>query len=68
MNMMDYLLVIKVFLSSYKNIVLIFSLIKTASFYYFCFSLYKINDCEYNTEDYKSSKISIRAIVKNPEY
>ena len=36
-------------------------------FYFFCFSIYKIVDCEYNTGDYKSSKISIGAVIKNPE-
>ena len=35
--------------------------------HYICFSIYKIVDSEYSTDDYKSRKISIGAIMKNPK-
>ena len=54
-------------MSRYKNIILIFSLIRTAFFNFFCFSICKIVDSEYGTDDYKPSKISIGTIIKNPE-
>ena len=56
-------------MSSYKNIVLSFSRTRTAFFqqYFFSFSIYKMVDSEYSTDDYKSSKISIGEIMKNPE-
>ena len=55
------------FLPSYKNIALIFSLFRTVFFHFFCFSIWKMVDREYSTDDYKSSKISIGATMKNPE-
>ena len=54
------------FSSSYKIIALIPCLIGTFLFYFFCFSIYKMFDSEYNTDNYISPKISIRAIMKNP--
>ena len=35
-------------------------------FYSFCFSLHKIVDSEYSPENYKTLKINIGAIIKNP--
>ena len=55
------------FLSSYKNFFVIFSLIRTIIVNSFCFSIYKIIDSEYSTDDYKSPKIIIGAIIINPE-
>ena len=54
-------------MSIYKNIVLIFSLNRTAFFSFFCFSIYKTVDGEYSTVDYWASKISIGETKKNPE-
>ena len=59
-------------MSNYENIVLIFSLIRTVFYLFiylflFCFSIYKIVDSEYSTDNYKSPKISIGAVMKNPE-
>ena len=48
------------------NIILIFGLNKTA-FFVFCFSRYKAVDIEYSLDNYESLKISIGAIMKNPE-
>ena len=36
-------------------------------FLLFCYSIYKMVTSEYSTEDYKSPKISNRAIIKIPE-
>ena len=36
-------------------------------FYFFWFSLYKVVDSKYSTGEYKSSKISIGAVMKNLE-
>ena len=36
-------------------------------FLLFCFSIYKMVYCEYSKDDNKSPKISIVAIIKNPE-
>ena len=47
---------------SYKNIVLIFVLIRTELFY-----IYKMVDSECSPGNYKSSKISIRSIIQKPE-
>ena len=55
------------FLAIYKNIAFIFSLLKTVFFTFFCFSIHKMLDSEYSTEDYKSPKISIGARMKNSE-
>ena len=54
-------------MSRYKNIALLFSLLKTAFFYFFYFSIYKVVDNEYSTDYYKSSKINIAAVIKNLE-
>ena len=55
----------QLFLPSYKSIVLIFNITRTAFFLlFFSFSLYKMVNSEYRTSDYKSSKISIGAIKK----
>ena len=48
------------FLSIYKNIVFSF-------FYFLCFSIYKIVDGEFSTEDYKSPKLIIGGMMKNSE-
>ena len=48
-------------------IVLIFSLVRAIFFYSFWFSLYKVVDSKYSTGEYKSSKISIVAVMKNLE-
>ena len=45
-----------------KNIALIFILFKAV----FCFAIYKMVDSEYITGKYKSSKISIGKVMKNP--
>ena len=71
------------FFSSYKNITLIFSLVRTTKYYYsflsehssfqdsfsffICFGIYKIVESEYITNNYQSLKISLGAIIKNPE-
>ena len=52
-------------MSSYKNLILF--LISTVFFTFFCFGIYKIVDSEYNTDVYKSQKISIQKIIKTPE-
>ena len=54
------------FLSIYKNIVLISNQLKTR-FLISSFSVYKMVDSEYSTDNNKSSKIGIRTIMKNPE-
>ena len=52
----------------YKQYFLIFSLLKTVSFFYFfCFSLYKLVESEYSMDIYKSVKISIQTVKRNPE-
>ena len=37
------------------------------SFLLFCFIIYKIVDSKYSTDDYKTARISIAAIMKNAE-
>ena len=76
MDMMDWISVIR---ANYKKIVsvpksqtyFIFSLNlqsnQGSSFYFFCFSLYKMVDNEYSTEGCKSPKIRIGAVMKNRE-
>ena len=54
------------FLSIYKNIVLISNQLKTR-FLISSFSVYKMVDSEYSTDNNKSSKISIRTTMKNPK-
>ena len=54
-------------MSSYKNVVFILSLIRSAVFTFFCISLYEMVDSEYDTDNYKYLKITIRAIIKNPK-
>ena len=54
-------------MSSYRNIILILSLARTTFFTFFCFSLRKMVDSEYSTDNYKSLKISTRILIKNPE-
>ena len=49
-------------MSNYKDIILILSLVRTAFVTFFCFSF-----SEYSRDDYKSSKITIEAMMKNPE-
>ena len=49
-------------MTSYENIVLILSFS-----YCVCFSIYKIVDGEYSTDDYNSSRITIGAIMKNSQ-
>ena len=49
------------------KIVLIFGLNWTAFFTFFCFSFCKMVDSEYSSDNCKSSKISIGAIMKNPK-
>ena len=58
-------------MSSYRNIILIFSLVRKG-FLTFCFSLYEMVDSEYSTDNYKSwssnkKSISVGAVIKNPE-
>ena len=53
------------FFSTYKNIVLIFSLIKRDCFDFF--SIYKMVHSKYSTDKDKSSKNSIGEIMKNSE-
>ena len=36
-------------------------------FYFFCFNIYKLDDSEYNIDIFKSIKISIGTMIKNPE-
>ena len=36
-------------------------------FFVFCLILYEIVDTEYSLDNYKSSKLSIGAIIKNPK-
>ena len=60
------------FYQDIKNIVLNFSLLKIYSslpffFYFSRFSIYKTVDSEYNTNIYKSVKISIGTVITNPE-
>ena len=50
-----------------KNIVLIFSLLKIVLFYFFCFSIYKMVDREYDMDIYKSVKINVGTEMRNPE-
>ena len=54
-------------MSSYKNFGLIFSLIRAVFLIFFCFSTYRKADSENSTENYKSSKISIGVVMRNPE-
>ena len=51
------------FFSSYRNIVLIFALVRTASF----ISLHKMVEIENSPDNYKMVKISIVTIIKNSE-
>ena len=53
--------------SIYENVIVIFSVVRTAFFQTFCFSLYKMVDSEYVTYIYKSLKIGIGTLIKNPE-
>ena len=55
-------------MSSYKNIILIFSLARTA-FFTFVVLVYikKMVNSDYNPDNYKSLKISIGSIIKNPK-
>ena len=53
-------------LGIYKNVALILTLLR-AVFVLFLFSIYKTVDSEYNKDNYKSSKISIATVMKNPE-
>ena len=55
------------FSTIYKNIAFIFSLVKTVSFYFFCFGVYTVEDGEYSTGNYKYPKTSIGKIMKNSE-
>ena len=52
------------FLSIYKNITLIFAVLRTVFFYLFLFSLYKMVDSKNNPNNYKTPKISIGPIIK----
>ena len=52
----------KAIFSDYKNLILIFSVI----FFIYLFSIYKMIDREYSTDDYNSSKTSTGAVMKNP--
>ena len=38
-----------------------------AVFFYFCFAIYKVVGSEYSMDIYKSVKISIGTVMKNPE-
>ena len=49
-----------------KNIALIFSLLKIV-FLLVCFAIYKMVDSKYNMDIYKSIKINIGTVIKNPE-
>ena len=46
-------------LGIYKKYCLNFQSTQDSFFYFFCFSIYKMVDCEYSTEHYKSLKINI---------
>ena len=50
-----------------KNIVLIFSLLKTDFFFFFFFSLFKMVYNEYSMDIYKSVKISTGTVARNRE-
>ena len=54
-------------LEDIENIVLIFSLFGTIFFYFFCFIIYKMVDSECSMGIYKSVKISIGAVMRNPD-
>ena len=51
----------------YKNIILIFPLVGIVVFLLSCFTIYKNVDNECSTGNYKSLKISIGEVIKNPE-
>ena len=51
----------------YKNIVLNFSLLKVLFLNFFCFSIYKMVDTECSIDIYKSGKISIGTVMRNPD-
>ena len=53
-------------LSNYKDCTSIFGLIR-AAFLLFCFNLYEMIDSKYSSDNYKTSKVSIGAIIKDPE-
>ena len=55
------------FLSIYKNITLIFAVLRTAFFMFFLFILYKMVDRKNNPNNYKTPKISIGPIIKDLE-
>ena len=51
----------------YKKCCLNFQSIHSRVFLLFCFANYKIVDSEYSMEIYKSVKMSIETVMKNPE-
>ena len=54
-------------MSNYKHFILIFTLIRAALFLRFCFVLHQMVDSKCNSDNYKTLKISIGAIIKDPE-
>ena len=50
-----------------KKTFLIFSLLKTVFFQFFRFSIHKTVDSKYSMDIYKSVKISIGTVMKNPK-
>ena len=53
-------------LSSYKNIILIFPVVRKA-YLYFCFSLYKMVDSKNNQGNFEFLNVSVGTIIGNPE-
>ena len=54
-------------MSIYKKRCLNFQFVQGSFFLLFYFAIYKVADSEYNMDIYTSVKISIGAVIRNPE-